>query len=275
MRRHRVALVTGASRGIGEAITWMLAAHGWHVFAAGRDAERLEALRSTRVTPVSLDLRDPASIDAAVELVLEQGGRIDALVNNAGYSASGALADVDLDRVRDQFDVNVFGPLRLTQRVVPVMRAQGSGRIVSLGTVMGRTAFPLLGLYSSSKAAMEMFSEGLRLELRAFGIRTIVVIPGTVDTDFDQTALDMLRAAMPDETSPYHGPMTKLDRMIEKSAGHGVSPVDVAEKVAHALTTRWPKALYTMNKDARLMLWLVARLPPVVRDRIMRMPLKL
>lgn len=275
MARRPVALVTGASRGIGEATTWALAARGWQVFATARNPAMLEPLASSRVTPLRLDVTDESSMHEAVDTTLELAGRIDALVNNAGYSETGSIDLEEPEAVRRQFETNAFGPLRLSQLVVPAMRAQGGGRIVHVGTVMGRVALPLLGAYSASKAALWSFNDALRVECRRFGIRVVMVIPGTVRTDFDQAALDNLHAKMPDEDSPHREPATRMEHMIESGLEKGIAPEDVAAKIVHAIETRHPKALYTMAPDARAALWLLGRLPPLVRDRLLRTPFKL
>lgn len=272
MSERKVALVTGASRGIGEATAWMLAANGWHVFATARDVQRVESLASTRITPLRLDVTDPASMEEAVETALDLRGRIDALVNNAGYAEAGPLGAYDLETVERQFRTNAFGPLRLSQLVLPVMRAQGGGRIVNVGTVMGRVSMPLLGLYSSSKSALESINDALRLEARRFGVRVIMVIPGTVHTDFDEVVLEHLHEVGPG--SPYEGAVAHFKEMTSGSTERGIPPEAVARKIHHALSTRWPRSIYSLAADARLVLWFFRFLPPLVRDRVLRTLLK-
>jgi NAD(P)-dependent dehydrogenase (short-subunit alcohol dehydrogenase family) len=275
MTDRRVALVTGCSRGIGQATAWRLAAAGWQVFATARRAEDLEGVASARVTPLALDLTDETTMRTAVDAALDHAGRIDALVNNAGYSDVAPIELSDPDAVLRQFQTNAFGPLRLSQLVLPVMRAQGSGRIVHLGTVMGRVSLPLLGAYSSSKAALEAFNDSLRVENRRFGVRVIMVIPGTVRSEFDQTALDHLRRNLPDETSPHRDPLERLEHMIEGGVDKGLEPEAVADRIVHALTVRHPRSVYLMAPDARFMTWGVRWLPPFVRDRALRAPFRL
>ena len=273
MSDRPVAIVTGASRGIGEATAWLLAARGWDVYATARNVESLAGLQSSRVTPVRLDLTDTESIEAALEQVLEDRGRIDGLVNNAGYAEAGPLDAYDLDTVWRQFATNAFGPLRLTQLVLAAMRAQEGGRIVNVGTVMGRMPLPLLGLYSSSKSALEAFNDVVRLETRSFGVRSIMVIPGTVRTDFDEVVLQTL-LDRDLNGSPYHEAIEHFKEMSEGSTENGIPPEAVAEKIHHALTARWPRACYSMAADARLVLWFLRYLPPMARDRLLRTFLK-
>lgn len=272
---RRVAIVTGASRGIGEATAWRLAAAGWHVFGTSRDPSSLDALASPRVTPLRLDLNDDDSIRQAVETVLEKAGRVDALVSNAGYSDTGPLELTQPDELRAQFQTNVFGPLQLARLVLPAMRAQGKGRIVHVGTVMGRVSFPLLGAYSSSKAALESLNDALRLEARRFGVRVVMVIPGTVKTDFDEVALRSLRARNVDEDSPHRVPLERLEKMVDGSTEKGIPPEAVAARIQHALEVGRPRAVYALTPEARAAMWVLAWLPAAIRDPLLRMPLRL
>lgn len=277
MSERPVALVTGASRGIGEATAWLLAARGWHVFATARDPERLRALESSRVTPVGLDLTSEESMREAVSTVLEQRSRIDALVNNAGYAEAGPLDEYDTEAIERQFATNVFGPLRLSQLVLPAMRAQGGGRIVNLGTAMARMPLPLLGLYASSKSAFEAFNHALRMETRKFGVRVILVIPGTVQTQFDDVVLESLirNTNGNGAGSPYEDAVNRFKELTEGSTERGIPPEAVAEKVHHVLTTRWPRSCYALAADGRFALWVFRRVPPIARDRVMQAVLKL
>lgn len=284
MSERPVALVTGASRGIGECTAWLLAARGWHVYATAREAERLQGIASSRVTPLALDLTSDASMEDAVATVLEERGRIDGLVNNAGYAEAGPLDDYGSEAIWRQFATNAIGPFRLAQLVLPAMRAQGSGRIVNIGTAMARMPLPLLGLYASSKSALEAFNHALRVETRRFGVRVVLVIPGTVDTSFDHGVLETLERnvngdgnghASANGGSPYQEAIARFQELTEASAGRGVPPEAVAEKVHHALTTRWPRSCYALGADGRASLWLLRRVPPIARDRVMRSVLKL
>lgn len=288
MSERPVALVTGASRGIGECTAWLLAARGWHVYATARDPERLGDIASSRVTPVALDLTSEESMEEAVATVLDERGRIDGLVNNAGYAEAGPLDEYGSDTIWRQFATNAIGPFRLAQLVLPAMRAQGGGRIVNIGTAMARMPLPLLGLYASSKSALEAFNHALRVETRGFGVRVVLVIPGTVDTSFDHGVLETLERncnghgtgsgggeAHRNGGSPYEKAIARFQELTEASAGRGVPPEAVAEKVHHALTTRWPRSCYALGADGRASLWLLRRVPPIARDRVMRSVLKL
>jgi NAD(P)-dependent dehydrogenase (short-subunit alcohol dehydrogenase family) len=272
MTEPRIALVTGASGGIGRATTALLAFRGWQVLAASRSP-----LGETPagVSQLTLDLTDEDSLQAAAATVLDTHGRIDALVHVAGYCDAGPLEVAEPEAVRRQFETNAFGPLRLTQLLLPAMRAQGSGRIVTIGTVMGGLPLPLLGLYGASKAAMDAFNEVLRMELKRFGIHAILVIPGTVLSGFDAIALANLREQRERSGPQYGTPVERLDQMIENSAAKGLAPEAVAEMVLRALTARRPRHCYALGIDARATLALRRVITPPLRDWILRAPLRL
>lgn len=178
----RTALVTGASSGIGEDTARKLQALGYVVYGAARRTDRLQALATDGIRPLTMDVTDDASMTAGVDRILEETGRIDVLVNNAGYGSHGAIEDVPIDEARRQFEVNVFGLARLTQLVSPHMRAQGSGTIINISSIGGRLTTPLGGWYHATKYAVEALSDALRMELRPFGIDVVVVEPGAIRT---------------------------------------------------------------------------------------------
>src|SRR3954470_15489183 len=186
----RTALVTGVSSGIGHATARALAEHGWRVFGTARS--KSTALPE-HVERVVLDVRDPASIDAGVQEVLEKAGRIDLLVNNAGGSVMGAIEESSLDQARDLFDVNFFGAVRMTQAVLPAMRAQKSGRIVFISSVVGFLPAPYMGFYAASKHALEGLAESLDHEVRTLGIRIALVEPGWMRTAIDDNGAPAAR----------------------------------------------------------------------------------
>ena len=247
----KTVLITGCSSGIGAATAARLVDTGWEVWASARRPETLGDLEAAGCRTVALDVTDEASMTAAVRAVLDGSGRIDALVNNAGYSQSGALESVDVDDVRRQFETNVFGLLRLTQLVLPTMRAQGSGRIVNIGSMGGKMTFPGGGAYHASKYAIEAISDALRFEVGGFGIQVVLVEPGLITTEFDAK----VAAGMPEGEGPYvafnaavlkatteayAGPMAKL----------GGPPEAVAKVIAKALTVKNPKPRYTVTPSA-------------------------
>ena len=251
MTRPGTVLITGCSSGIGEAAALRLARGGWDVYATARRPETLSALADAGCTTLALDVTDEASMSAAVEAVLDGAGRIDALVNNAGYSQSGALESVDVDDVRRQFETNVFGLLRLTQLVLPTMREQRSGRVVNIGSMGGRLTFPGGGAYHASKYAVEALSDALRFEVAGFGIHVVLIEPGLITTKFDEK----VAAGMPD----FEGPYASFNEAVLKStteaydgpmARLGGPPEAVARTIEKALTKRRPRARYLVTPSA-------------------------
>ncbi len=183
----RAVLVTGCSSGIGRATAQRLAAGGWTVYASARRLETVADLDGCR--PLQLDVTDDASMRAAVERIEEEEGAVGVLVNNAGYSQSGAVESVPLDDARRQFETNVFGLARLTQLVLPGMRRQGWGRVVNVSSMGGRLTFPGGGWYHASKHAVEALSDALRFEVQGFGIDVVVIEPGLIRTSFAEAAV--------------------------------------------------------------------------------------
>jgi NAD(P)-dependent dehydrogenase (short-subunit alcohol dehydrogenase family) len=181
---NKVAFVTGASAGIGEATARALLAAGYTVFAGARRLDRMAGLAALGATLLKLDLTDDASSVAAVEAIKSGAGRLDVLVNNAGYGSYGALEDVPLDEARRQFDVNVFGLARLCQLVLPTMRAQKSGKIVNVTSIGGKIWEPLGSWYHATKYAVEGLSDCLRVEVGRFGVDVIVIEPGAIRTEW-------------------------------------------------------------------------------------------
>ena len=195
-----VVLITGCSTGIGRAAASHLAARGYTVIATARRVEDLADLAAAGCRTLPLDVTDEASMRAAVDAVEAAHGRIDVLVNNAGYSQSGAVESVPLARTRAQFETNVFGPLRLTQLVLPGMRRRRAGRVVNVSSMGGRLVFPGGGVYHASKYAVEALSDALRYELRPFGIAVVLIEPGLIKTNFAATVGAKLSTLTTDAT---------------------------------------------------------------------------
>jgi len=189
----RTALVTGASSGIGEDTARKLQALGYIVYGAARRTDRLQALTTDGIRPLAMDVTDDASMNAGVNRILEETGRIDVLVNNAGYGSYGAIEDVPINEARRQFEANVFGLARLTQLITPHMRTQGSGTIINISSMGGKLTTPLGGWYHATKYAVEALSDALRIELSSFGIDVVVVEPGGIRLD-ESTAMAILRS---------------------------------------------------------------------------------
>jgi len=201
MKQSMVVLVTGCSSGIGRNICESLSRRGHVVAASARNVEELEGI--TASMKLKIDVTDEASVKRSVNRIIETYGKIDVLINNAGYSMRGALEEVNSDKIRDMFDVNVFGIIRMTQAVLPSMRQQRAGRIINIGSVSGQFAQSLNGGYCASKYAVEALSDTLRMELKEFGIQTTVIEPGPMQTGFFQKLAEKSGDLMANAESPY------------------------------------------------------------------------
>lgn len=271
----RAVLVTGCSSGIGAATAARLAQSGWTVYATARRAETLAELEAKGCRILELDVVDDASRRAAVEAIVEAEGAVGVLVNNAGYSQSGAVESVPDERVRAQFETNVFAPLALCRLVLPGMREQGWGKIVNVSSMGGRFTFPGGGLYHASKHALEAASDALRFEVRGFGVDVILVEPGLIRTGFSE----VIARDLGDATS-VDGPYAEFNRAVSEAsvrtyergllARLGGPPEAVAERIEQALQARRPKARYTVTASARVLLTLRALLPDSGWDRMLR-----
>ena len=238
----QVILVTGCSSGIGRATADSLAAAGHAVVATARRPEELEGIDAAMA--LRLDVTDEASIAAAVESVLARYGRIDALVNNAGYAVRGAVEEVPVDQAQRMFDVNLFGVMRTIQAVAPHMRRQRSGRIVNIGSISGKLATPANGTYSASKFALEGLSDSLRMELAPFGIRVVLVEPGSIGTAFHATVEANGREIFANPDSPYRPLYQTYEQVNARMRRQEPQPETVSTVVRRALEARRPKARY-------------------------------
>jgi NADP-dependent 3-hydroxy acid dehydrogenase YdfG len=255
----RAALITGCSSGIGAATARRLLADGWDVWATARDPGRLEQLRAAGCRTLALDLTDSASMAAAVAAVEAEHGAVGALVNNAGYSQSGAFEAVPMGRVRAQFETNVFGLVELTQLVLPGMRRRRAGRIVNLSSMGGRLVFPGGAFYHATKHAVEALSDALRFEVRGYGIQVVVIEPGLIRSGFGDAAAASIEARpeVGKEYDDFNAAVAKATRdSYEQGAASRLarSPDDVARAIGRALAARHPKARIKVGPSARLLL---------------------
>ena len=253
------ALVTGASSGIGAATARRLAGLGFTVYAAARRTERMRSLASAGIRVLQLDLTDDGSLTAAVDQILAETGRLDVLVNNAGYGSFGAVEDVPLPEARRQFEVNLFGLARLCQLAIPPMRAAGGGRILNVSSIGARFGEPLGAWYHASKYAVEGFSESLRLELHGFGIAVVVIQPGTIRTEWDTIAL--ASAAERSAGTGYARQVHGLRRLYRYAYQAGTGPDAVAKTIATAATARRPRLRYPTPWSARVLLGALQLMP--------------
>jgi NAD(P)-dependent dehydrogenase (short-subunit alcohol dehydrogenase family) len=276
----RAVLVTGCSSGIGRAVARTLARSGWTVYASARRPESVAGLVEEGCRPLALDVTDEESRVAAVDAVIEGEGAVGVLINNAGYSQSGAVERVSLEDAHRQFETNVFGPARLTQLVLPGMRAQGWGKVVNISSMGGRLTFPGGGYYHASKYALEALSDALRFEVAGFGVDVVLVEPGFIRTGFsDAAAHTMVDAAATGPAASGDDPYAAFTAgvlastrdvyrrgLLARLAG---DPDDVADVVLHALTTAKPKARYPVTASARIMHGLRAVLSDRAWDSLM------
>jgi NAD(P)-dependent dehydrogenase (short-subunit alcohol dehydrogenase family) len=256
IEKSRPVLITGCSTGIGRATAERLAGEGWNVHATARRLESIDDLGRKGCKTHALDVTDEGSMESAVAEI-EKDGPIGGLINNAGYSQSGALETIPMDSVRRQFETNVFGLLRMCQLVLPSMRSAGSGRIVNLSSMGGRLTFPGGGVYHATKHAVEALSDALRFEVKPFGVDVVIIEPGLITTEFGETAAGSIA-----EISE-HGPYSKFNSDVAKvtanaytgpMARFGAGPEAVAAKIARALTASRPRTRYTVTASAKAML---------------------
>jgi NAD(P)-dependent dehydrogenase (short-subunit alcohol dehydrogenase family) len=257
--RGRVVLVTGCSSGIGKATALRLARRGFRVYATARKLAALEEVAAAGCVPLTLDVTSEASMAAAVRSIESEHGAIQGLVNNAGYSQSGAVEAVPLERVRAQFETNVFGLARLIQLVLPGMRRAGGGRIVNMSSMGGRLVFPGFGYYHATKYAVEALSDALRCEVRNFGVDVVLIEPGLVKSGFAEAANATLGGdgEVARTYGAFHAGIEKATReSYEKGAFAALAgvPEDVAKVVERALSVKRPKARYTVTLSAKLLL---------------------
>jgi NAD(P)-dependent dehydrogenase (short-subunit alcohol dehydrogenase family) len=272
----QVVIITGASAGIGEATARRLARAGATLVVAARRRDRLDALKreieanGARVLAVTTDVTSAADRERLVRETMNAFGRIDALVNNAGYGQRGPIEIVPVEAIRRNFETNLFSLVALTQLVIPIMRGQRSGRIVNVSSVAGRIARPLSSIYDATKHALEAISDGLRGELAPFGIKVIVIEPGFILTEFIQVANDIARPVI-EQPGPYAPFFVALSRNLGRAKRIAGRPDDIAELIAKALTTERPRARYAGPLHAHFFLALKWLLPERVFDSLVKL----
>jgi NAD(P)-dependent dehydrogenase (short-subunit alcohol dehydrogenase family) len=267
-RRSPVVLVTGASSGIGRTVAAAFAAKGFEVFGTSRNPGRAEVIPG--VEQVQLDVTDDASVTRAVASVIDRAGRIDILVNNAGAGIIGAAEETSISQAQQLFDTNFFGLVRLTREVLPYLRAQGGGRVINIGSVLGFLPAPYGAMYAASKHAVEGYSESLDHEVRGFGIRVSVVEPAYTRTSFDANAVE--------GDSPidaYARSRQRVGQVLAEAVQIGDDPEVVANVVLKAATSRKPKLRYPAGPLARRLSLLKRFAPAAVLDSGIRKANKL
>ncbi|MBI4130942.1 MAG: SDR family oxidoreductase [Nitrosarchaeum sp.] len=253
---EKVAIVTGSSSGIGYETSLALARDGFYTFATVRNSKKAEKIlqiakkENLNIEIIELDVDDEKSISAAIEKIISKKQRIDVLVNNAGWGLFGSVEDVSMKDFRAQFETNFFGIISIIQKVAPIMRKQGSGVIVNVSSVAGRIGFPGSPAYISSKFALEGLSESLRYELGQFGVKTIIIEPGVIKTNF----FSSMKIAEPKPDSPYKEITEKVIMGIKMMAELGTPPSEVATTILHAIKEENPRPRYIVGNDAQMFL---------------------
>ena len=265
-------LITGCSSGIGAATAADLVDHGFTVYATARRPETLAELAAKGCKTLALDVTDEASMVAAVEQV-HADGPLDVLINNAGYSQSGAVESIPLDDIRRQFETNVFGLIRMSQLVLPGMRAAGRGRIVNIGSMGGKLTFPGGGIYHSTKYAVEAISDAMRFEVQGFGIQVVLIEPGLITSEFANAAVDSTADLNDGPYAKFNAQVAKVTAGIYNSpvariAGGG--PGAVAKVIRKAIEAKSPKARYTVTPSAPLTMVPRQLAPDKLWDMFMR-----
>ena len=266
----KVILITGASSGIGFDAAATLARQGHRVYAAARRVERMEPLKELGVVPLRMDVTDEASMEAGVRTVLEAEGRIDVLVNNAGYGYFGAIENVPMEEARRQLEVNVFGLARLCQLVLPSMREQGSGRIVNIASVAGKTVLYFGGWYHVSKYSVEALSDALRMEVKPFGIDVALIEPGGIRTDWGLIAADHL--AESSKGTPYEKEGVRESETLRKAYSIRLlsKPQVVTRAISKAINRKHPRARYRIGFGADTLVFFHTLLPTRWWDAMVR-----
>ena len=268
MAEEKVAVVTGSSSGIGLLTTVELARRGYRVVATMRDVGRSGRLEEAaqkagvrdRLDLRRLDVTEFDSIVPVVDQIANDHGRIDVLVNNAGFSVAGFAEDLKVEEIRHQFETNFFGNVAMSKAVIPMMRRQRSGHIIQVASVGGRLGQPMLSAYCGSKFALEGFSESLRIETHSLGIRVTLVEPGAYDTDIWERNVKIGEKAL-DPSSPNKERSQRFSEFVKSSATHRRDAREVAQLIVRIANDPNPKLRYLIGVDARIQVWLKRILP--------------
>lgn len=271
MKSNKVILLTGASSGIGYDTAVALAQQGHKVYAAARRVERMEPLRQYGIVPLKMDVTDEASMQEGVKTLLDAEGRIDVLINNAGYGYFGAVENVPMDDARNQLEVNVFGLARLCQLVLPTMRAQHSGRIINTASVAGRAVFYYGGWYHVSKYAVESLSDAMRMELKPFGIDVVIIEPGAIKTNWGIIAADHLIESSKGTAYEQTGTMMANNLRNMYLSNTISDPAVVRKAIVRAVNARRPCTRYRIGRMANAIVFFHWLLPTRWWDACLRL----
>ncbi len=245
----KVILITGASAGIGKHTAIQLAQQGHTIYGLARSIELMDELKAFGINPIQLDVTSPQNIKQVIKEILTKESRIDVLINNAGYGFYESMEECSIEKAKELFDVNVFGLMQITQEVLPTMRNANAGTIINLSSVVGKVPFLFMGWYSASKFAVEGLSDALRLELKAFNIKVVVVEPGRVTSKFGDTALSLSNM---DSASPYYKKMIDFQKLIEDNPLPSSSPDSISNTIIKIINSSNPKTRYCPNFDGKI-----------------------
>jgi NAD(P)-dependent dehydrogenase (short-subunit alcohol dehydrogenase family) len=265
----KVALVTGASSGIGEATVQRLLLGGYEVYAAARRLPHMVELEELGATLIGLDLVDETSIIACIDRIKQQSGRLDVVVNNAGYGSYGALEDVPMAEARRQMEVNLYGLAHICQLALPIMRQQKSGVIVNITSIGGKLGEPFGSWYHATKFAVEGLSDCLRIEARPFGIHVVVIEPGAINTEWNRIARDSLISVSGEGAYGHYARRHVAMLASADTSRYASSPAVVADAVLKAVTSANPRPRYAVGGGAKIMLLMRWLVPDLMFDKIM------
>ncbi len=254
MTNQKVAVVTGSSSGIGYETALALARNGFSTYATMRNLEKAKSIsdiakkENLSLYTIKLDVTDEKSVNNAIKTIKSDAGRIDVLVNNAGYGLVGSIEDLSMSEIKAQYETNVFGLIRVTQAVLPIMREQKSGTIVNISSIGGKIALPLSSPYIGTKFAVEGLSESIAYDLEQFGIKVIIIEPGAIKTNFDAGMIVAQKSQ--NSSSPYYSAMQKFESTLSSIVKNGSPPSKVAEVILDAINAPSPNLRYTAGDDA-------------------------
>jgi len=268
----KIVLITGASAGMGKETAQLLAEHDYSVYGAARRSDKMKDLESLGIKTLSMDVTDEESIVKGVQHIIDMEGRIDVLVNNAGFGSYGAIEDVSIADAKYQLDVNVFGAARLIQLVLPHMRKKLFGKIVNISSIGGKFATPYGGWYHASKFALEALSDALRNEVKQFGIDVIVIEPGGVKSEWAGIAYDHLLKSS--EQSPYKETIDKLSDFMKKAVVNNTEPIEIAKLVLKSIEETKPKFRYVGGYMAKQAIIARKLLPDRLFDKMIMSQMK-
>ncbi len=268
----KVVLITGASSGMGKETAKLLLQNGYIVYVAARRVVMMEDLAKLGAKVLEMDVTNDAIMVKSIDVIVQAQGRIDVLVNNAGFGSYGAVEDVPISDAKYQLDVNVFGAARLMQLVLPHMRKQHFGRIINISSIGGKFATPLGGWYHASKFALEALSDSLRSEVRSFGVDVVVIEPGGVKSEWSDIAAENLLNVS--GNGAYKNLAAKFGDLVKKQGHRAAEPIVIARLIQKAIEARQPKTRYTGGFGAGPLLFLRKVLSDRMMDKLFMIPLK-